>query len=745
MTGTSNRRQRTLLSALVLCPALLVFAACSRTTGVTRLPLAGAEMIKVGVEARPAIRLPHDQRVSWVLHGSAAGRLELAFALARDDQETDIGAVFRVYRTGLTGRWLLAERRLTGKDSEEWVTLRVPWARRPWSARLTVEAEATYRGQAVRDALMSPALVAEPTLAPAVPDDARPCFIVFLVDTLRADFVGAYGGRWTGTTHEMDRLASEGWRVGRVLSPATWTLPAHASLFTSTSVARHQVGATRQALGPGLPTLAETLSARGYRCLAVTSGGFVDPGLGLGRGFARYVAVDIGREDVSAEVRRALALVAEYRSEPFFLFLHTYQVHAYARGRDEEFDTDRARVATTLRRRYAEEVAKVDAALGELRRGLRSLGVDGRTNIVLTSDHGEMLDDRPALPGPFLFGHGHPYLHDEELRVPLIWLDPHHPGGGKVYAGPASLLDIAPTVVAMAGATRPSSFEGAVLPAAAADASETGDRELVADAAPHEAVALERAARKLILRPQRTLDNWWRGGSYPPLPAEEFYDLAADPLETHPLPPESPQAAGLRSDAAWRIGEAYPGCVLIRAPASGTELRLRVTARSGIRKATLFGDKAEDTVAVDEQGLVATALIRPGACDVVAAIEPTRARDRVEVSVFAETSPSIAFGDGTRVEGPSGQARWTSLLRGSRQLEAGDVVIFASGLAKAAAQPSHEAPLDSLLVAQLRSLAYVAVSGTVPLAATHRHKDVLIPPVTETLRKTVVTIAGETQ
>ncbi len=740
-------RRRARPGAYLSCLGVLVLCACSRTSGIAHLPLVGAEMVTIGVEARPAIRLPHDHSVSWVIDGSTAGRLELAFSLARDDQETNIGAVFHVYRGDWLGRRLVIEQQLTGKDRPEWLKLDLPWPWRPWSTQLTVEAEAMYQGEPVRDALTSPALVAEPMLTPTSRDRTRPAVVVFLVDTLRADFVGSYGGRWTGATNEMDRLASEGWRVERVLSPATWTLPAHASLFTSTSVARHQVGASRQALGAELPTLAETLSAQGYRCLAVTSGGFVDPAFGLGRGFDRYVSVDIQREDVSAEVRRALALLAEYRDQPFFLFLHTFQVHNYSHDYDVTTwsDASRDQTAAMLRRRYAEEVRKVDAALGELRRGLRSLGIEGHTNILLTSDHGEMLDDRPSLAGPFVFGHGHPYLHDEELRVPLICLEPRDPGGGKVLPGPASLLDVAPTVLAMAQVQRPPSFEGEVLPAAAADGGRAGVRELVAEAVPHEAVAIERERHRLILRPQRTFDNWWTGGSYPPLPTEEFYDLAADPLEERPLAPDSPQADALRADAAWRIGEAYPGCLLIRAPASSAELRLSVVARSGIRRVDLFGDKATDSAVLDERGGLATVLIRPGACDVVAAFEPMRGRDAVDVRLLSGSAIPVTLGDGSRVEGPSGRTRWASLLCGRARPDRGDVLIFASALAATPTSAPRASRLDPLLVAQLRSLAYVSASGPVPWIRTRRHGETPIPEPKSALRETLVTIAGEAQ
>src|SRR6185295_14289062 len=61
------------------------------------------------------------------------------------------------------------------------------------------------------------------------PRPGAPNVIVYLIDTLRPDVLGAYGG--PGPTPTFDRLAAEGTVFERAYSTASWTRPAVASLF----------------------------------------------------------------------------------------------------------------------------------------------------------------------------------------------------------------------------------------------------------------------------------------------------------------------------------------------------------------------------------------------------------------------------------------------------------------------------------------------------------------------------------
>ena len=198
------------------------------------------------------------------------------------------------------------------------------------------------------------------------------------------------------------------------MAAANWTLPSHASLFTSMPVARHDAGRYGTVLAESFDTLAETMAAAGYRTIAVTGGGLVDPAFGLAQGFDRYLRR--GRRRPQA-VRRSLELLREHRDEPVFLFFHTYQLHDYttdeasaralfgdvsalgpdwrskyseltrARGADPEF-------VDSIRHRYDAALRSVDGAFGRLLDGLQREERLSRTAILLTSDHGEALCER---------------------------------------------------------------------------------------------------------------------------------------------------------------------------------------------------------------------------------------------------------------------------------------------------------------------------------------------------------------
>jgi arylsulfatase A-like enzyme len=166
------------------------------------------------------------------------------------------------------------------------------------------------------------------------------------------------------------------------------------------------------------------------------------------------------------------------------------------------------------RARYAGEVSYVDREIGRLRAELERMGVAERTAVVITADHGESLGE-----------HGiyfdHAGLYEDTLRVPLIVWAP-----GVVPAGRhreiARGLDVAPTLLALAGLSVPSSMQGRPL------FDRGASDEAVAESAGQRQVMIVDGRWKLI----RTL----RSFHYVPAFARaagtvELYDLERDPGE----------------------------------------------------------------------------------------------------------------------------------------------------------------------------------------------------------------------
>jgi len=224
--------------------------------------------------------------------------------------------------------------------------------------------------------------------------------------------------------------------------------------------------------------LAEILQRAGYR-----TAGFVDVFLlsrkyGFQRGFERY---EDEREDegAKAKVDQAINWLEQRKAtQPFFLFLHLYDPHsAYTapepflgkwsgefpsdfnpdteglfeirQGKRSLSDGELAHVLA----RYDEEIAYADAELGRLFDHLRDRGVDKKTVIVLLSDHGEeFLEHGGVLHGVSLY--------DELVMVPLIIRLPGGELAGRRIAEPVQLIDVAPTLIEIAGLAPPRAFQG---------------------------------------------------------------------------------------------------------------------------------------------------------------------------------------------------------------------------------------------------------------------------------------------
>jgi arylsulfatase A-like enzyme len=323
------------------------------------------------------------------------------------------------------------------------------------------------------------------------PEPPGPLLLLVTVDTLRADVAEQMPS--------VSALASRGERFVDAVSTAAWTVPAMGSVMTGQWPATH--GAGRHglpwpglvALSPQQPTLAERLSGQGWRTVAALSNSFLVPVLGFDRGFHTFLHSDarpdaflllpwlaghhadlaprfLHRNDAREVVSDALDLWAQQGSAPTFLWVHLLDPHlpyhhavlpsddplrrsvgtigeldATAIRRGELRDDPEVRAA--VRQRYEAEVAWTDQALSVLFEGVFARADPARTTVILSADHGEELWEHGG------FEHGHA-LWPEITEVPLVLV---RPGGaaGTVRTEPASLVDVAPTLLAAAGLPLP--------------------------------------------------------------------------------------------------------------------------------------------------------------------------------------------------------------------------------------------------------------------------------------------------
>jgi len=314
--------------------------------------------------------------------------------------------------------------------------------------------------------LAATALACGPSATPVpteteAPVASRANVLLVTVDTLRADRVGVYGFGAVETP-AIDALAASGVMFEAAYSPIPLTLPAHTSIMTGTYPVQHGV---RDNMAYRLPsemdTLAEVLEGEGYRTGAFVSAFVLDSQWGLDRGFETYFdefdtggqvrfLMGAGQEglDRTADevVDQAIEWLQANDGRPFFLWVHLFDPHApYAPP--EPF---RTRYADDL---YLGEIAFVDSQIGRLIDQLGQLGLRDQTVIGLTADHGEGLGEHGEVQ------HGL-FIYEEAIRVPLIFSAPSNASAGVTRSEPVSLVDVAPTLLALAGAPTLAGIEG---------------------------------------------------------------------------------------------------------------------------------------------------------------------------------------------------------------------------------------------------------------------------------------------
>lgn len=158
------------------------------------------------------------------------------------------------------------------------------------------------------------------------------------------------------------------------------------------------------------------------------------------------------------EVDEAIALMNQWRDEPFYIELNHYAVHTPIEAPAELVKKYQLNGKTPQQARYAALVETVDEGLGKLRAAIREINMNRPTVIVFTSDNGGLdQNGAPTDNAPLRDGKGTPY--EGGLRIPfLIYGDGLFPGGVTIDQ-PVCSIDWLPTACDLAGATIPKDRE----------------------------------------------------------------------------------------------------------------------------------------------------------------------------------------------------------------------------------------------------------------------------------------------
>ena len=277
--------------------------------------------------------------------------------------------------------------------------------------------------------------------------------ILITVDTLRADYVSAYGDR--AQTPSIDGLARDGVVFERCIAQTPLTLPAHVTLMSGTYPLYHRVRDNGGAAAPEqLELISETLRDHGFSTSAFIAAYVLHSKWGLRQGFehysdefnrSRYERMLLQNEKRADEViDLAKDWLRSHKESRFFTWIHLYDPHT-------PYDPP-APFDKYIENPYRGEVEYTDSVLGELLTFLRAEGLLEKSLIVFTADHGESLGAHGEREHGF-------FVYEPAVWVPLIVRTPVKFPVKRV-GRLVEHVDVLPTVLDMLEIPSPSAVQG---------------------------------------------------------------------------------------------------------------------------------------------------------------------------------------------------------------------------------------------------------------------------------------------
>jgi hypothetical protein len=161
--------------------------------------------------------------------------------------------------------------------------------------------------------VFTPSAVGKSESVRHTPRTGAPNIVLISIDSLRADHLHSYGYARL-TSPNLDALAADGAAFETVISPTSWTLPAHMTLMTSLAPEEHGVITNRLRLGRNIDTLPMRLQRAGYTTAGFVSATYLDGIYGFSRGFDEYDDYTLLR--VAGEKSRAAVRASPHPSLP---------------------------------------------------------------------------------------------------------------------------------------------------------------------------------------------------------------------------------------------------------------------------------------------------------------------------------------------------------------------------------------------------------------------------------------------
>jgi arylsulfatase A-like enzyme len=306
---------------------------------------------------------------------------------------------------------------------------------------------------------------------------------VLLIDTLRASKLRAYNPESRVRTPVIDRIVERGVIFEQSQSPENWTKPSCASVLTGLTPMTHGAKTDDARLSDGVEMVSEVFDHAGFATGSFIANGYVSEHFGFDQGWDEYhnYIRDGGSTEGEDVFQQAGNFIEAHKDERFFVYVQTIDPHVpydppdeYLRMYDtseysgvvtprqtadllEQAKRDAITFGAADRRRlealHDGEISYHDHYLGEFVERLTQLGVADDTLLVVVADHGEEFNEHGS------WGHGHS-IFQELLNVPLMFYMPGRLPEGRRVSHTVSTINVAQTVLDLAGVQGLSRAEG---------------------------------------------------------------------------------------------------------------------------------------------------------------------------------------------------------------------------------------------------------------------------------------------
>jgi len=483
------------------------------------LPPPGVASLNISIPEKAVLRFGVGMDMFDIENSSVSSELTVTFSEENGDD-------YEIYKGSIDPSWFL--------ETQSWIEMEKDLSLLGnKSGRLIFRT--SQSGSANESNIPNLLLISNPKILTPKKSN-QPNVILLSIDTLRNDHLGLYGyGK--PTSPFLDRFASESVVFQRAVAQAPETLPSHMAIMTSLFPGVHRMvkASPPGRLSAKWPIWSQIMKSIGYQTAGFTSGAEVSPIYGFNRGMEVYSS-KWERSEIAFN-KKSVRWIARTMGHPFFLFLHTYDVHTpyeppppydtmfgstEFKSRDEGAKKGMDALKRFNRNQkvalYDGEIRYVDSQIQQFMNRLKDLDVYDDSLIIITSDHGEEFMEHGQLARHGLT------LYNELLFVPLIIKFPHGKWGGTVINDPVESVDIMPTVLDFLETPGPKHVQGISL----LNTIKNGG-SLVTPAAKKRSVFSERLIQgsELEVSVQTLTEKYY----HRVVQSDEFYDISKDPLE----------------------------------------------------------------------------------------------------------------------------------------------------------------------------------------------------------------------